>query len=126
MALPDHLGGVPQRAGDVLNRLTGLQGNQFARAFTHGLDHKGDGAGSRVGVGDGQGNALRACAAAHDDKLARLPYLGNPGRAHVETGHIRTELGFGDDGVHPGGIRKHTKARSVGQINVQPQNRLSM
>ena len=57
-----------------------------------GLDDQGDRAGRRVGVGDGQRDALGARAEPDDDELARLADLGDPGRLDDEAGDVGREL----------------------------------
>ena len=67
----DEFGGSAQRTGDVADGLADLHDAQVAAGLAHGLDDERDGARRRVGVGDGQGDALGALAPAHDDELAR-------------------------------------------------------
>ena len=69
LAARDQFRRMAQRPGDILDGLAGLQRHQFPRALAHGLDDQRDGAGGRIGIGDGQRDAFRARPAADDDKL---------------------------------------------------------
>ena len=55
-----------------------------------------------VRVGDGQRDALRAFAPAHDHELAGLPDLGDARRGDVQPRDVRAQLGFGNDAMHAG------------------------
>ena len=91
---------MAERAGNVEDRLANFERDQVAGAFAHRLDHQGDGAAGRIGVGDGQWDALGAVAEAHDDELAGLADFGDAAGLEVEAGDVRTELDFGGDEVH--------------------------
>jgi hypothetical protein len=93
---------VPQRPGDILNGVAHLQGDEFPGAFAHRLNDQRDGAGGRIRVRDGEGDALAAFAQPHDDELAGLTDLRQTGHLEVEAGDVGAELGAGNDAVHGG------------------------
>jgi hypothetical protein len=97
---------MAERAGNVLNDITKLQGDELTGGFPNRLDHQRDGPAGRVGVGDGQRDSFSPVRTAHNDELAGLPNFGYAAGFDVEPGDVRTELDLGSDGVHATGAER--------------------
>jgi hypothetical protein len=68
--------GLAERAHQVLHLLAHLHFGREVRGLAHRLEDDGDAALARIGVGDGQRNALAEVGVElEDDELPRLPLL---------------------------------------------------
>ena len=94
------VGGLTERPGDVTQRLAGGHGHDVLGAAPHGLDDESDGAGHRIVVGDGQGNALALVAGTDDDELTGLARAGHTGGGHDHAMKLRGDLLVADDFEH--------------------------
>ena len=96
----DQFRGAPERAGDIADRVPGIEGDEVAGALADGLDHQGDRAGLGVRIGDRQGDALGAGAEVHDHELPGKADLSDALGGHLEESDVWAELLAIDDGIH--------------------------
>ena len=71
------VGRITERAHDVCNTVTGIQGAEFLGRESHFLYDESDSALLNVSISDGERHTFAVLIDAHDDEVARLSALGN-------------------------------------------------
>ena len=87
-----NLGGLAQRADEVMHGLALLEGVQLHGTGTHNLEDDGHSARITVIARDGQGDSLGVLLGADNDKLAGLRLFGDERRMNPKLGYGGVEL----------------------------------
>ena len=95
-----ELGGVPQRPGEIEQRVARLHLGETHGGGAHRLEDDRDGAGLRVAVVHGERDALALLVDAQHDELTGLDLFRDLGSTHHHARHLGIERLYLFDGIH--------------------------